>query len=145
MGHRQFDAMGVVIGSGSHVRDDRDRALRRAARTAFAQCLGALVVVGLSLPHGGQAVRLLASPGGTAIDVDAVATDTVDFVAAVPEDELERLDGTSLMDWRHAGEALFRVELAVEPDPTGIRVHATLVDSRTREALKDFVAWRGRS
>ena len=130
---------------GAQRQDDR-HARRGVERRAVLKVVASIAVVALSIP---VTISVVTDPDvrpepTMPADVAGVALDAADFVAAVPYAELEALDGKSVEDWRHTGPAAFRVEFAVDPVPTGLRVHAILIDTKTREALTDFVAWRGR-
>jgi hypothetical protein len=70
---------------------------------------------------------------------------TGDAVAALPFEELAAMDGSSVVLRGPEGGVEHRLELSVSPAPDGLRVHAVIIDNRTREAVEDFVAWRHRS
>lgn len=124
------------------------RALARAARRALASTIAVVLCVGGALAGAG------ALGDGWSGDVDgwrrasgrSLMEETAAVVVALPLDELVRLDGRSIVpDDVPVESADFRVDLEVEDVPSGVRVNAVLFDNRTREAVKDFVAFRSRS
>jgi hypothetical protein len=86
---------------------------------------------------------------GAGVDERGLVQRLVDQTAvelgALPFAELAALDGTATVFAGRGGDPRFRVDYAVSPIPDGLRIHAVLVDQRTREAIDDLVAYRVRS
>ena len=76
-----------------------------------------------------------------------VRQSVADFTRPVARllDDLDELDGCCFHEGGQIDNGDFRVELAVSADPAGYEVRATLIDNRTRRAIKRFVTWRGRT
>ena len=124
------------------------RSLRRVVRRA---CLGAgLGVLGvgalLALGAGLVGARLGVGAGaGDRAQVQRLVERTTAELSALPLAELAALDGVATVYAGRDGDPTFRIDYAVSPIPDGLRIHAVLIDLRTREAIDDVVAFRVRS
>ena len=113
--------------------------LRVVATTAI---VASALVFGIGL-LGSRLVDLDA--GRATSRVESVVAQTMDLIAASTFEEIERLHGTALPATACGGAPTWRIEFAVSSQSTGCRVDATVVNTETRAALRQFVAWRGRS
>jgi len=113
--------------------------LRVVATTAI---VASALVFGIGL-LGSRLVDLDA--GRATSRVESVVAQTMDLIAASTFEEIERLHGTTLPATACGGAPTWRIEFAVSSQSTGCRVDATVVNTETRAALRQFVAWRGRS
>ncbi len=76
---------------------------------------------------------------------ERVVAQTLNLLAACPLAEVEALHGTSIPASSAGGAADWRIDFTVSPLQSGYRIVATLVDQKTVTAMREFVAWRGRS
>jgi hypothetical protein len=116
--------------------------------------LGLLAVLGTSAAVAASFAFGFGLLGSRLVDLEAgraasraecVVAQTMNLLTASPLDEIEGLHGTSMSAAEAGGLSTWRIEFAVSALPTGYRVDATLVDTETREAMRQFVAWRGRT
>ncbi len=75
---------------------------------------------------------------------DHVVDETVQLLAALPYDDVAGMNGASLPDNESTGHTDFRAELSVTAVERGLQVQVDLIDARTHELVREFVAWRGR-
>lgn len=140
----------MVFGAAALANDPgAQRAARRAARRALAIATCSVLAIGGLLTFGAGVAGSQTEEVQTwwdVVRVRALFDETAGLVAALPVEELSRLNGKSIvLDGAPVEGCDFRVDLEVSDVPSGIRIHAVLLDNRTRDVVRDFIAFRGQS
>lgn len=116
---------------------------RAAVRSALWTALLTALLGGAG-QHGGRVLDLEAM--NRAARAERLVGDTVAALAAYPFSTVAGLHGCSMHERERADRSEFKVELAVTEMSTGsLKIEGVLRETRSRRAVSQFVAYRGRT